>query len=688
MVQRWVELTQVWKHTRLIVLIAQIAAIYAAILIPFKVGIPLIPGFAELRPANAVPIVTSLLFGPAAAWGSGIGNLIGDCFGTLGPASFFGFIGNFFFGYVPYLMWGNMGPLSSGRPPMVKSWRQGLEFGVTCVVASSVCAGIIGWGVEVLGLLPFWILTPAIFLNNLVMGALLGPPLLLFLYPRVKRWGLLYQDFRQAGDPSIFYSSDLVRELGHRPILKDDPVADIKDLSFQYSTLTVPTLHHLSIQISRSEMVALMGRSGSGKSTLCFTLNGLIPQMVSGAFSGEVRINGQDTQRVQVSRLAASVGLVFQDYETQLVSTNVESELRYVLDHVPLSLTDHEMQERIRWALEVVGLAGLEQRDPFSLSGGQRQRLVLASILVGRPELLVLDQPMTDLDPDARREIERLFETLRGSGMSIFFTAHEPEEVLSADKVLVLHHGQIVWEGAPDSLLRQPSLAKEFGIRSHALSECFMGFGLDLLPVTLEEAWRAVDHCQLTLRPPPLCRPFPYQSSATERGRGKPRGQSSILKLENVSFIYEEGTKALDGISLSITAGEFVALVGKNGSGKSTFGKLLNGLLRPSAGKVFVRGQDIRSTPVSELAKVVGYVFQNPDHQIFTETVWDEVAFGAKNQGYTPKECELRVQESLAAVGLDEHLIRNQDPFFPSERCSSTSGRGFSLSHEAGHSGT
>ena len=195
---RWAtELAHVWRETRLIVLVAQIAAIYAAILIPFKVGIPLIPGFAELRPANAIPIVTSLLFGPAAAWGSGLGNVIGDCFGTLGPASAFGFLGNFLFGYVPYLLWGNLGFLSSGRAPQVKSFRQGLEFGLVCVVASAVCAATIGWGVELLGLLPFTILAPAIFLNNLVMGLLLGPPLLLFLYPRVKTWGLCYEDLRE-----------------------------------------------------------------------------------------------------------------------------------------------------------------------------------------------------------------------------------------------------------------------------------------------------------------------------------------------------------------------------------------------------------------------------------------------------------------------------------------------------------
>ncbi len=149
------ELAGVWRDTRLIVLVAQTAAIYAAVLIPFKVGIPLVPGFAELRPANALPIVASLLFGPAAAWGAAFGNLIGDCFGTLGLSSVFGFLGNFFYGYVPYLLWGRLGPLSSGQDPEPRSWRQVTEFVLVTFAASLVCALVIAWGVDLLGLVPF-----------------------------------------------------------------------------------------------------------------------------------------------------------------------------------------------------------------------------------------------------------------------------------------------------------------------------------------------------------------------------------------------------------------------------------------------------------------------------------------------------------------------------------------------------
>ena len=151
-------LLEVWRDTRQLVLAAQIAAIYAAVLIPFKVGIPIIPGFVELRPANAIPVVASLLFGPAAAWGAALGNLIGDLFGTLGPGSLFGLLGNFLYGYVPYRLWGRLGPLSSGRPPEPRTPRQILEYALICILASLACAGTIGWGLDVMRLLPFQVL--------------------------------------------------------------------------------------------------------------------------------------------------------------------------------------------------------------------------------------------------------------------------------------------------------------------------------------------------------------------------------------------------------------------------------------------------------------------------------------------------------------------------------------------------
>ncbi len=651
-----------WRDTRLIVLVAQTAAVYAAILIPFKMGIPLIPGFAELRPANAFPIVASLLFGPVAAWGAGFGNLIGDCFGTLGPGSLFGFIGNFCYGYIPYLLWGRMGPLSSGQEPDQRSWRPALEFALICVAASFVCAFIVGWGVDLLGLLPFMILAPAIFLNNLVMAVLLAPPLLWFLYPRVKRWGLRYEDIVKREMLDV-RRDERFGEIPsatacHPSLLTGHPFLSVGQVSFTYAGASRPALTDLSLTASPGEALAVMGRSGSGKSTLCYALNGLVPQMIAGAWAGRLIINGKDTLRRRVWEQADTVGLVFQDFEAQLVSSKVEWELAFPLEN--LGPTDFRgtpqnrqaMKARIRRTLDLVGLAGLEPRNPLSLSGGQRQRLVIASILIRQPGLVALDEPLTDLDPAGRRRLELLLRDLRTAGTTLILAEQDPEEATSADRILVLDQGRKVWEGSPRSLFSQPTLATSLGVSPLPLAECFSGWDGRTLPLTVEEAWQFADEEGLTLVP----------QSRHENQERPPAGRP-VIQLDRVGYEYDRGSSVLSDLTLSIHPGEFLAIIGPNGSGKSTLAKMLNGLLLPTTGQVLIQGEDTRRLGVGKLAGLVGYVFQNPDHQIFAETVEQEVAFGVHNLGYASEACEQRVASALHAVGFSQPEIRKQDPF-------------------------
>jgi len=192
------ELLSIWKYTRMIVLVAVCAAVYAAVLIPFKIAVPLIPGFTEIRPANALPIVFSLLFGPAAAWGAAFGNLIGDFFGTLGLGSLFGMIGNFLYGYVPYRIWRQI----SSEPPSLNTGKQMIKLVLIALLASGACGLTIGWGVDLLGFVPFAALGNIIVLNNFVIAAILSPLVMRILYTRVERWGLLYQDTMEAEDRS------------------------------------------------------------------------------------------------------------------------------------------------------------------------------------------------------------------------------------------------------------------------------------------------------------------------------------------------------------------------------------------------------------------------------------------------------------------------------------------------------
>jgi len=663
----WVDLTGVWQDTRLIVVIAQIAAIYAAILIPFKAGIPIIPGFVELRPANAIPIVASLLFGPAAAWGAGIGNIIGDCFGTLGPASVFGFVGNFLFGYFPYLMWGNLGWLSSGKPPMVKSWRQGVEYGLVCVVASGVCAGTIGWGVELLGLLPFIVLAPAIFFNNIVMGLFLGPPLLGFLYPRVQRWHLGYEDIRPSLVPLESGGNFHPTPTSEHDLLKHGaeaqtnvPLLAFRAFSFSYATHAAPALRDITFSIAPGEFVMLLGRSGSGKSTLCYACNGLIPHMIRGACSGAIHVCGEDTRTLPVWKRAQQVGLVFQDFETQLIGTTVGAELRHPLEYRETSLPFHEMNRRMAQALSSVGLDVDLDRDPMQMSGGQRQRLVMASVLVQEPRLLILDEPSSDLDPVSRTQLRQTLRQLRDDGLSLLMTEQDHDDLQLADRVLVLDAGTILWEGQPTMLLRDPDLMRQRGIRPLALTECFEHLGCDSLPLTLDEAWTWSEKLHLIIDPP-----AEVLDDSVRLGHPAllPVAEADpIIQINGMSFQYEE-QPVLQDVNCAIFPGEFLALLGANGSGKSTLARLLNGLLTPTHGRILVESLDTSMTSMNELAKRVGLVFQNPDHQIFADSVWEEVAFGAKNLGYSQEEIAVRVRESLLAVGLPVEQSGSLDPF-------------------------
>ncbi|MEO8326252.1 MAG: energy-coupling factor transporter ATPase [Nitrospirota bacterium] len=660
----WADLIAVWRDTRQIVLTAQIAAIYAAILIPFKAGIPIVPGFVELRPANAIPIVASLLFGPAAAWGAGIGNVIGDCFGTLGPASFFGLLGNFIFGYLPYVLWGHLGWFSSGQPPLGKSWRQMMEYGVVCVIASAACAGMIAWGVEWLGLLPFVILAPAIFFNNVVMGLFLGPPLLGFLYPRVQRWRLRYEDIRESGASQIHHSKtlrshDSMGSEGTNAHFRD-AIVDCRGLTFQYASGSAPVLRNVSFSLASGELVVLLGRSGSGKSTICYACNGLIPHMIPGTFSGTMRVKGRSTVDDPVWKQAGRVGLVFQDFDTQLVATTVEGELLHPLEYRDPMLSVEEVRRRVVHALNQMGLANCAHRDPMTMSGGQRQRLVMASVLVQEPALLVLDEPGSDLDPAGRAQLREVLRNLQQEEITVLMTEHNDDYLAQADRVLVLDQEHIVWEGKPETLLRQPQFMRDCGLRPFVLTECFEEWGAEHLPVSVEEAWIQAELLNLRLSPPEVVLDDTLRlGHPPER---EPTMALPLIQVDNVSFQYEEQT-VLDDVSFTIHPGDFLALLGQNGSGKSTLARLLNGLLMPTHGTIVVDGMNTRTTSMNELARRVGLVFQNPDHQIFADTVWEEVAFSAKNMGCSKDEIADRVQESLAAVGLPVEGSRDLDPF-------------------------
>ena len=436
--------------------------------------------------------------------------------------------------------------------------------------------------------------------------------------------------------------------------------ASVEGVTFTYHGADRPALRAVSFAQAAGETIGVMGASGAGKSTLAKCLNRIVPEFEDGDFHGAISIAGEPLEHLRVCDVAPKVGMVFQDFESQLFSTNVAHEVAFAMEQVGMDRA--EMDRRIMPALEAVGLRGFEHRDPMSLSGGEKQRLAIASVLALRPSVIVLDEPTTDLDPEGRAEVFELIAKLRAEGLSLIVIEHESEELRAADRIIVLREGEVAADGPPAEVFARTELLTACGVRPPGLGRALELLGIDAqpkassgsgshpagLPASREDSDRRHPRI-LSVEPPP--------AAASK--------SPAFIGIENVSFSYADGPRVLDSIDLKVEAGEFLAIVGQNGSGKTTLAKHIVGLLQPATGRVTIDGKDRTQMRPAETARAVAYVFQNPDHQIFAATVEDEVAFGPRNFGLPEDEIRRRCDEALEAVGLQNE--RQSDPFLLSK---------------------
>jgi cobalt transport protein ATP-binding subunit len=434
------------------------------------------------------------------------------------------------------------------------------------------------------------------------------------------------------------------------PASSKEEVIRLEQLRFTYAGQTHPALDAASLSVRRGEMIVVMGATGAGKTTLAKCLNRTIPAFQSGVLTGTIALGGRALTTEGVAELAGIVGLVSQDFEAQLFATNVQQEVAFGMEQV--GVPRDEMRRRLPWALATVGLDGFAQRDPATLSGGEKQRLAIAATLALQPQILVFDEPTTDLDPAGKLEIFAVLATMRREGYTLVVIEHEISAAEKADRVVILSHGRIVADDRPEQVLTQVAFLEAHGVRAPDICRLGVRLGLDPVPVTCDAAAAAIASAP---RPGPHT-PLPGVAASTA---------APLVSAVNVEFRYEAGPPALAGVSLTVRTGEFLALVGQNGSGKTTLAKMLNGLLQPTSGRVLLEGQDIRSLSLNQVAGDVGYVFQNPDHQLFAGSVADEVAFGPRNFGLPPSEVGQRVAAALAAVELTGY--EDDDPFLLSK---------------------
>jgi energy-coupling factor transporter ATP-binding protein EcfA2 len=414
------------------------------------------------------------------------------------------------------------------------------------------------------------------------------------------------------------------------------PQVTFDRVTFIYPEAIAPALREVSLEIEAGQFVLVIGASGSGKSTLLRCINGLVPHFSGGKLNGRVTVNGLDTREHAPRDLASVAGFVFQNPEAQFVTERVEDELAFALENsgVP-QLT---MRKRVEEVLDALDIASLRSRAVSSLSGGEQQRVAIAAALALQPKILVLDEPTSQLDPQSAEDVLGALVRLNADlGLTIVLAEHRLERVLQfADRVVFLPEaGATPLVGDPREVMEAVSLTPPLVTLGKAL-------GWKPLPLTIKEGRRFAS--QYTTRD--------TQYAVEQEARSKKQETSgAALEVRDVWLAYD-GKEVLRGVTLSAQAGEFVALMGRNGSGKTSLFRSIVGLVKPQRGQIRVNGQDVLGQPTADICREVGYVPQNPDALLFADAVRDELLVTLRNHGLDETTAPIAPGELLDTLGL------------------------------------
>lgn len=429
----------------------------------------------------------------------------------------------------------------------------------------------------------------------------------------------------------------------------------IEDVTVEVPGAKYTTVKDINLNIYEGEFFGLCGTRNSGANTFCLLINGLAPHATGGVMSGHVYVKDLDTRLNPPKKMAVHVGIVFDDPEGQFLGLTVEDHVSFGPEN--LNLPVDEIRERVNWAIEAVGMIDLRTRMLNELSGGQKQRVAIAAALAMKPEILVLSDVTFALDPIGVKEVYNVAKELNTTlGMTVIILDQDTENLCEfCDRIGVMDKGEMVIYGEPKQVFTNFSAEYLQSIRVPQVTQLFHMVnknqeGNSNLPVTLLEAenyWKTND----SLR---------FNEAAQEKIL-MDGDKKVVVNISDLTFKYNEFITALTNVSVKIFEGEFVGLIGKNGSGKTTLVKHLNGLLKPTDGKVLVADRDISNESIGELSKYIGYVFQNPDHQLFNNSVRRELEYGPKNLKIPQNEIDDRVISVSQALGLYEYL--DIDPY-------------------------
>ena len=437
-------------------------------------------------------------------------------------------------------------------------------------------------------------------------------------------------------------------------------VITVENLRYRYPHAKELALDGLDFSVEKGEFIGIIGENGAGKSTLSQALMGLVPQFYKGAYGGTVMVDGIEAGRTPVAQLCGHVGLVFQNPFNQLsgAKDNVYEEVAFGMQN--LGVPAEEMKNRVEEALKLLDIWQYRDRNPFDLSGGQMQRVAIASVLVMRPDVMILDEPTSQLDPEGSDEVFKAVETLTDSGITILMIEQKIEKLAAyCDRILLLHKGKQIAFDTPQKVFSMPDL-NNYGIQAPAFTRICKAEGVTLAdgtyPVTVEEAAGVLREKRLGA---PACADGgerAHKAAGVEAAQAGGPAESAVSSdeqfcIENLDFSYLADVPVLKNLNMKLDKRP-TAIIGQNGAGKTTLVKLLKGLLKPVSGTIYFHGEDISGKTVAMLAGNVGYVFQNPDDQIFKYNVMDEILFGPLNIGMDSERAKKEAERALELTGL------------------------------------
>lgn len=433
----------------------------------------------------------------------------------------------------------------------------------------------------------------------------------------------------------------------------------------------VEAVRKLSLQIRPGEFVGILGENGSGKSTFAKMLNALLEPT-----EGNIIVAGMDTKNTEeILNIRRKAGMVFQNPDNQIIGAVVEEDVAFGPENLGIEADD--IIVRVAEALELAGMSAFREASPNRLSGGQKQRVAIAGVLAMQPSCIIFDESTAMLDPQGKKEVLRAAQELnRDKNITILFITHDMDEVVEADRLLVMHQGSLVLEGTPKEVFAEHKRLQEYGLQAPHVTELAVSLqkqgllagrsiltGQDLLDAMSRDC--RLEYCD---RASHTAGEASRSSMPRDMRRARQDAVTDGLILDHVSYTYDLKTiyahTALQDVKLAIAPGEFIAIAGHTGSGKSTLIQQFNGLLCPTQGHVYYKGCDIHEKGYSRTALrgKIGLVFQYPEWQLFAETVLEDVSFGPKNLGLPLLEVQRRAFEAIAAVGLPDSIY-DMSPF-------------------------